>query len=297
MRLQILWQVLVCTHTGRLEVSPAKSRKRMVTKVQWLFLKDVRQLCCVFLDTEPPNLCHFCGRAQKSWDQYEYDLQKLRSVMQRSEKTKVRRSEKFKSKFLISGVRTLWNLRIGLRRRSKDRSGWARGDAWRLAQKILKLKETDKATFFSPANEWCLPASSVMKPEEREFVVDPGASMHMLRRKDLNSASLETVRVSKSPTTAVTANGEVHTKEEGTVYVKELDLFVTVKLLEDTLAVLSLGKRQDHGYSYERTSGQKPQLIRDGRRIKCNTANYVPIVVPGLSTSSWSSAVYYHSMG
>ena len=39
----------------------------------------------------------------------------------------------------------------------------ARGDAWRLAKNILKLKETDKATLFSPSNEWCLPAPSVIK--------------------------------------------------------------------------------------------------------------------------------------
>ena len=37
----------------------------------------------------------------------------------------------------------------------------------------------------------------------------------------------------------IPANGEVQTNEDATVYVKELDLFVTVKLLEDTLAVLS----------------------------------------------------------
>ena len=42
-------------------------------------------------------------------------------------------------------------------------------------------------------------------------------------------------------------------------------------------------------YSYEWTSGQKPQLIKDGRRVKWNTANYAPIVVPGLSTRSLSS--------
>ena len=66
---------------------------------------------------------------------------------------------------------------------------------------------------------------------------------------------------------------------------------MTAKLLEDTPAVLSLGKLcEDHGYSYERTAGQKPQLIKDDRRIKCNTANYAPIVVLGLSTSSSSSA-------
>ena len=66
--------------------------------------------------------------------------------------------------------------------------------------------------------------------------------MHMSSRKDLNSAELETVRISESPTTVMTAHGEVPTKEEAAVYVRESDLFVTVKLLEDTPAVLSLGK-------------------------------------------------------
>ena len=45
--------------------------------------------------------------------------------------------------------------------------------------------------------------------------------MHMLSRRDLKSAE---------------------TNEEATGYVKELDKFVTVKLLEDTAAVLSLEK-------------------------------------------------------
>ena len=68
-----------------------------------------------------------------------------------------------------------------------------------------------------------MPAASTIKPEERKFVVDSGASMHMVIRKDLNSAELETVRTSKNPTTLVTASGEVLTKEEATVHVKELD--------------------------------------------------------------------------
>ena len=115
--------------------------------------------------------------------------------------------------------------------------------------------------------------------------------MHMVSKKDVNKAELETVRISKNSTTVVTANGEVLTREEATVYVKELDLFVTVMFLKDTPAVLSLGKLcEDHGYSHEWTSGQKPQLIKDGWKIKCNTANYVPFVVPGLSTDSSSSS-------
>ena len=66
--------------------------------------------------------------------------------------------------------------------------------------------------------------------------------MHMVSRKDLNSAALETLRISKSPTTVVTANGEVLAKEEATENVRELDLVVSVMLLEDASAVLSLGK-------------------------------------------------------
>ena len=57
--------------------------------------------------------------------------------------------------------------------------------------------------------------------------------MQMVSRKDLHSAELETVRVSKSPSTMATAFGEVLTNEEATVYVREVDLFVTVMLLED----------------------------------------------------------------
>ena len=54
----------------------------------------------------------------------------------------------------------------------------------------------------------------------------------------------------------LTANGDVHTNEEAQVCVHDQNLFVTVQLLEDTLAVLSLGKLcEDHGYSYEFVSG------------------------------------------
>ena len=83
--------------------------------------------------------------------------------------------------------------------------------------------------------------------------------MHMLNKKDLTSDEMDTLRRSRNPTTVVTANGEVQTNEEAQVYVHDLDLFVTVQLLEDTPAVLSLGKLcEENGYSYEWSSGQKP---------------------------------------
>ena len=57
-------------------------------------------------------------------------------------------------------------------------------------------------------------------------------------------------------TVVLAANGEVRTNEEAQVYVHDLNLFVTVHLLEEALAVLSLGKLcEDHRYSYEWVSG------------------------------------------
>ena len=124
----------------------------------------------------------------------------------------------------------------------------------------------------------------------REFVVDSGASMHMISKKDLSDAEMDTLTKSCSPTIVITANGEVQTHEEATVYVKELDIFLTMKVLENTPAVLSLGMlRDENGYSYEWINGQKPHLMKNGIRTPCNTENFVPIVVPGLSNSSSGS--------
>ena len=164
-------------------------------------------------------------------------------------------------------------------------------------QKYPRIKGENKAAFFSPSENRCLPAPSNLKPEEREFVVDSGASMHMISKKDLNSAEMDTLTKSCSLTIVITASGEVQTHEEATVYVKELDIFLTMKVLEDTPAVLSFGKHCDeHGYTYEWINGQKPHLIKNGIRIQCNTENFVPIVVPGLSASSSSRLLSSTSM-
>ena len=125
--------------------------------------------------------------------------------------------------------------------RSQEETQWqeqgAREAAWKLAKSILKLKERNKAAFFSLSENRCLPAPSTLKLEEREFVVDSGASMHMISKEVLNSVELETLTTSKSATTVITANGEVQTHEEATVYVKELNIFLTMKVLEDMPAV------------------------------------------------------------
>ena len=115
---------------------------------------------------------------------------------------------------------------------------WAREAEWRLAKKILQVKE--------------------------------------------NFDELETVKISRIPITVITANGEVQTHEEARVYVKELDMFMKVKIFDDTPAVFSLGKLcEDHGYSYEWTNGRTPCLIEKWCSDTLNTEICVPIVFPG----------------
>ena len=132
--------------------------------------------------------------------------------------------------------------------RSQEEIEWqeqgAREAAWKLAKSVFQLKEHERATFFSPSENWC-PAVSTFKLEEREFVIDSSASMHMISRKDFCDAEKDTSTKSRSPTIVIITNGEVQTHEEAIVYVKELDIFLTMKVLENTPAVLSLGKLCD----------------------------------------------------
>ena len=58
----------------------------------------------------------------------------------------------------------------------------AQSKAWNRAKNIYKLKEKDKATFYSPSEEWVFPVQSTKEPEERELVVDSGTSMHVVSK-------------------------------------------------------------------------------------------------------------------
>ena len=77
-------------------------------------------------------------------------------------------------------------------------------------QKCVQIKGARKSNILPSPKNRCLPAST-LKPEEREFVVDSGSSMHMISKKDLSEAEMDTLTKSCSPTIVLTANGEVQT--------------------------------------------------------------------------------------
>ena len=59
--------------------------------------------------------------------------------------------------------------------------------------------------FYSLSEARVMLAPSLKNTEERELVVDSGASMHMLELKDLSSGELESLRKSRNPTVVFTA--------------------------------------------------------------------------------------------
>ena len=249
---------------------------------------DARQLGCVFQDMTPPkSILRKCTDMRKP-------IQRVKFTKAIALHTKIRVQNPSLGYICPGEPHQRSPNAPKFEDRSREETEWqeqgAREAAWKLAKRLLKVKEHERATFFSLSENRCLPAST-LKPEERELVVDSGASMHMICKKDLSNAEMDTLTKSCSLAIVITANGEVQTHEEAIVYVKELDIFLTMKVLENTPAVLSLGKLCDeNGYSYEWINGQKPHLIKDGIRIICNTENFVPIVVPGLSSSSSGSS-------
>ena len=160
---------------------------------------------CVFQDMTPPK-----SILRKSTDMQK-PIQRVKFTLKFE--TKILRSEKFAQVNLISAAPRLQNLRIGPQEETEWQEQGPREAAWKLAKSVLKLKEHERTTFFSPSESRCLHASN-RKPEEREFVVDSGASMHMISKKDLSDAEMDTLTKSCSPTIVITANGEVQTHEE-----------------------------------------------------------------------------------
>ena len=142
-------------------------------KVQWLCWKYTPIGLRISRYGAAEVFIEFYGRAQTYWSQTDvFDSVKPSYVMLTFE-TKIHRWEWFAQVILISVTPMLQILRIGLKKRRNGKSdvgGWPK-----ISQKV---KEKIKTAFFSPSENRCLSAPSTLIPEEREFVVDSGASMH-----------------------------------------------------------------------------------------------------------------------
>ena len=185
---------------------------------------DARQLGCVFQDMTPPKSIVGKGNDMPK------PIQRVKFTKAIARHTKIRDQNPSLGYICPGNPHQRSANAPKFEDRSREETEWqeqgAREAAWKLAKSVLKLKEHERATFFSPSENRCLLAST-LKLEEREFVVDSGASMHMISKKDLSDAEMDTLTKSCSPTIVITVNGEVPTHGDAFVYVKELDIFLT----------------------------------------------------------------------
>ena len=89
------------------------------------------------------------------------------------------------------------------------------------------------------------------------------------------------MRSSRNPTTVMTANSEVQTREEATENVKELDLFVTVMLLEETPTVSFTREALLGSWAYKPLDQRsKTTSHQKWRENDCNITNLYTICRP-----------------
>ena len=122
---------------------------------------NARQLGCVFQDMEPPKLSPIL---RKSSDMQK-PIQRVKFTKAIARHNKIRDQNPSLGMIcpgeLISVAPTLQKFEG----RSQEKTEWqeqgAREAAWKLAKNVLKLKEHERATFFSPSESRCLPASTL----------------------------------------------------------------------------------------------------------------------------------------
>ena len=204
--------------TDQCHVRPGKTGKRSDKKLGQKFsqrqLSDARQLGCVFQEMTPPkSILRKSTKMPKT-------IQHVKFKKAISRHTKIRDKNPSLGHICPGELHKRSPNAPKFEDRSREATKWqelgAREAAWKLAKKVFKLKEHERTAFFSSPENRCLPAST-LQPEEREFVVDSGTSMHMINKKDHSKAEMDTSTKSCSPTIVITANGEVQTQEEAIV--------------------------------------------------------------------------------
>ena len=156
-----------------------RSVKKLGQKSSKRQLSDARQLGCVFQDMTPPkSILRKCTDMRKP-------IQRVKFTKAIARHTKIR-DQNPSFGYICSGEPHERSPNAPkFEDRSQEETEWqeqsAREATWKLAKNVFKFKEHQRATFFSSPENRCLPAST-LKFEEREFVVDSGASMLMISK-------------------------------------------------------------------------------------------------------------------
>ena len=156
--------------------SPARSQRKVVPKGSVALLKESTQLGCVSQDSYPRKYFlrgpgrlgskHAVKFSKGTWHQIKLS----RGIIQK----------------------------CALHERGPCASKFEERSHEETLKHIYKLNKSDKATFYFSNGDIenkemiVVPAHTSKRSEEREFVVDPGALIHMMSKRDLSSDELDT---------------------------------------------------------------------------------------------------------
>ena len=145
-------------------------------------------------------------------------------------------------------------------------------------KKLEKLQANREVT---PKEEapTALASSSIANVRPRRYIVDSGASFHLVDPRTLSQKEQATVEDIDEPIPIETANGEVILTQRCRVYVIELKIEVWAYLHEDTVCVLSLGLLVDrNGFIYLWKPGKAPELRKGKFVVRCSPHFNVPFI-------------------
>ena len=159
-----------------------------------VYSSNTRQLGCGIQDMEPPKLSSIL---RKSSD-IRKPIQRVKFTKAVARHTKIRDPNPSLGMICPGEPHRRSPNAPKFEDRSQGETGWqeqgAREAAWKLAKKNPKMKgEKIKQHSSHLRKNRCLLAPSNLKLEEREFVVDSGASIHMISTKDLSEAEMDTL--------------------------------------------------------------------------------------------------------
>ena len=141
-----------------------KGDKKLERKSSQRRLYDARQLGCVFQDMTPPK-----SVLRKGTDMPK-PIQRVKFTNAIARQAKIRDQNPSLGYICPGEPHERSPNAPKFEDRSQEGTEWqeqgASEAAWKLAKNVFKLKEHERATFFSPSENWCLPAPSTLKPEE-----------------------------------------------------------------------------------------------------------------------------------
>ena len=136
-------------HIVRVDEQPGKRSKKNGNKSAVAMLKSTRQLGCVFQDMEPPKFSSILRKSSDIWKPIRC-VKFTKAVVRHADN----RDQNPSFGMICTGEPHQRSLNASkFEDRSQEGTEWqeqgAREAAWKLAKSVLKLKEKNKAAFFS----------------------------------------------------------------------------------------------------------------------------------------------------